>query len=544
VPLLHERLVFVLAQRFAQAQTLVVGHQGEQAVAACLPRHRRAVLLEAGPVVPGLDPPVFRVRPRPPRAHLPVAHLHRVFDLDAQQALHLLVGRDAFSGLAGLAGGAWRPAASGCLQPLQPGAGAFQPAQPVLAVLLLLLGAAIPQEAVALRGELRRLHPVVNHVRAVLPPRVGLAVDLTPLQRVVLEVVAEEGVLGACPGHDGQETSLTVGNVAHVVPRAELAVGHVEEVGVAEDAAQEVPGVGMHLVVAGVAVVGLAVDRHGAVGADGKAEQQLLEVGAVVLVVAEGDARRAAGLVGGRLAGIVPTEGDGGGVLMELGQVDVEGADGVQDQGGQQAGAIGPTQVVQGAAEAVVVEQAHLVRLQAEVFGDAAGDPGGEGIKGLTGQQQVAHQDGQGDGRRQARPPSRQRREVALEQLGQLQSPQEMPDQGGGADLEGLQGSVLPGQGHGRLRLPGRGRAVCYGSSGAAGNGEKGAEKILARLGCEGGQPGQDFFYSSRGLAAARHGGRVRRVTERGGCRSASGRRHGRGAGIMARKRLKAYSGM
>src|SRR4051794_19251030 len=141
----------------------------------------------------------------------------------------------------------------------------------------------------------------------------------------------------------------------------------------AHDATQRIPGVGVDGVVAGVAVVHLAVDRHGAVGADGDAEQQLLQVGPVVLVVAEGDQRRAVGL-----AGVLAGEGDGGGVLVQLSQADVKLPHGADGQGGEQAGEVGPPQVVQGAADAVVVEQGGLVGPQAEVFGDPAGDPGGD----------------------------------------------------------------------------------------------------------------------------------------------------------------------
>jgi hypothetical protein len=96
------------------------------------------------------------------------------------------------------------------------------------------------------------------------------------------------------------------------------------------------------LVVGGVAVVGLAMHRHGAVSRDGHAVQQLLEVGPVVLVVAEGDPGRPVGLLGRGLVGVCPREGDGGRVLVLFAQVDAEGGDGAQDQGGEQAGAIAP----------------------------------------------------------------------------------------------------------------------------------------------------------------------------------------------------------
>jgi hypothetical protein len=91
------------------------------------------------------------------------------------------------------------------------------------------------------------------------------------------------------------------------------------------------------LIVGGVAVVELTVDGDGPIAADGDAVEQLLEVRAVVLVVAEGNARRPVGLLAGRLCGVDAAEGDGGGVLVQFGQVDGELPNGVDDQGGQQA---------------------------------------------------------------------------------------------------------------------------------------------------------------------------------------------------------------
>ena len=142
----------------------------------------------------------------------------------------------------------------------------------------------------------------------------------------------------------------------------------------------------------------------------------------------------------------------------------------------------------------------HQGLMTPEVFGHAAGGPSGEGVQGLAGQQQVAQKDGQGDRRRQRRLAPRQRRQVTLGQLGQLQPVQEVSDQGGGADLQGLQGCVPPGHRHGRRRMQDRGRAVGYGSGGGDDNGARRAEKSLAGLGCDGGQPGQDFFTRQGGL--------------------------------------------
>src|SRR5262249_11151064 len=152
-----------------------------------------------------------------------------------------------------------------------------------------LLGTAVPQDPVALHRPLRGLHSVVDDVRPGPPARVRLTVDFTPGRRLVLEIAPEPTVLGARPGQYREKPSSAARNMAHVVTRAELAVGHVEEVSMASHLAQEVPGLGMDLIIGDVAVVDLAMDRHGAVGAHRDAEEQLLQVGAVILVVAEGD---------------------------------------------------------------------------------------------------------------------------------------------------------------------------------------------------------------------------------------------------------------
>jgi hypothetical protein len=233
--------------------------------------------------------------------------------------------------------------------------------------------------------------------------------------------------------------------MAHIVARTELTVGHVEEVAVAEELPQERPGIDMDLVIGGVTVVNLAVDRDGAVGRDRKAVQQLFEVGAVVFVVAEGDARRASRLLGGSLLSVGAGEGDGGGVLVQLGKLDGELPGSAHDQGGQEAGPVGPLEVVERPPDPVVVEQGGLAGMEAEGFGDPPGHPSGDGVQRLACQQEVSQQDGEGDGGRQGRRASGQGRQVPFEQLGQLEPKQEVPHQGRGADIEGFQGNLLPG---------------------------------------------------------------------------------------------------
>src|SRR5207245_1105017 len=153
------------------------------------------------------------------------------------------------------------------------------------------------------------------------------------------------------------------------------------------------------------------------------------------------------------------------------------------------AGAVGAAQVVQGPADAVVVEQEDLVGLQAEVLGDAACDPGGQGVQRLASQEQVGQQHRQGDGRGQRRLSAGQRGQMLLEQLRQLQPREKALHQGGGAHLQGLQGCLLPRQGHSCLPVQ-RGRLVCCGSCAANGNKTGSRKKILAGLGGDAGQPG------------------------------------------------------
>src|SRR5207302_93333 len=78
-------------------------------------------------------------------------------------------------------------------------------------------------------------------------------------------------------------------DVGHVLDGGQLAVGDVEEVLSAGELAEEVPGLAVRAVVGGVAALDPEVHGDGAVAGDREDIEQLLEVGAVVLVVAVGD---------------------------------------------------------------------------------------------------------------------------------------------------------------------------------------------------------------------------------------------------------------
>src|SRR3974377_1804305 len=136
---------------------------------------------------------------------------------------------------------------------------------------------------------------------------------------------------------------------------ASLQSATYEEVAAAGELAEQLPGALMGAVVGGVAALDAELHGHGAVAGDGEDVEQLLEVGAVVLVVAVGDGQAESPAQGAFAAGalVVAVEGDGGGVVVQLVQVDAELADGVGDDGQGERGDVSVEEAVEGAADAV-----------------------------------------------------------------------------------------------------------------------------------------------------------------------------------------------
>src|SRR5262249_55918981 len=132
--------------------------------------------------------------------------------------------------------------------------------------------------------------------------------------------------------------------------------------------------------------------------ADRDAEEQLFQVGSVILVVAEGDARRAVAFLGRRLVMVGPREGDGRGVIVRLPQLDPKLAHGAYDEGSEQRGAVGAVEPVEGASKAIVAEEFDLPWLEAKVLCDAASGPLGESVEGATCEQEVGDEEAEGDG--------------------------------------------------------------------------------------------------------------------------------------------------
>ena len=117
--------------------------------------------------------------------------------------------------------------------------------------------------------------------------------------------------------------------------------------------------------------------------------------------------------------------------------------------------------LVRGYLEWTASEKGDLIGKEAEVFGDAASGPAGDGIERLAVEQEVGQQDGEADRRGQSGGASGQRREVLLEQGGQVEPLKEEPDKRRGTDLERLETKAV-GQGkdrHGNLAKRNRGLA-------------------------------------------------------------------------------------
>ena len=131
-----------------------------------------------------------------------------------------------------------------------------------------------------------------------LPLVIVLVVDRSPVGPAREDLGAEGGVLAAGAGQDAEEPAAVLMDVGHVLGGGQLAVGDVEEVAAAGQLAEQVPGGAVGAVVGGVAALDPELHRHGAVAGDGEDVEQLLEVGAVVLVVAPGDGQPAAGPAG------------------------------------------------------------------------------------------------------------------------------------------------------------------------------------------------------------------------------------------------------
>ncbi len=220
-----------------------------------------------------------------------------------------------------------------------------------------LVRGADPDDPVAFRRAARRLGCEVRPVGIVLA-LARSACDLLPGHRSRGDRGPPDLVLFAGPRQDREEPASLGGDVLHVVARRQLAVGRVEEVGRAEHGDQLVPGGDVGGRVLGRAVSQAMGDRHRAVRGDREDLDELLQVPAMIL--REPPLRDRRGHAGARRAVRVPVgavEGDRGGVVVQLADVDPMAADRPEAEGGEQARAVRGEQLVEGSSHPVVVEQ-------------------------------------------------------------------------------------------------------------------------------------------------------------------------------------------
>jgi hypothetical protein len=240
-----------------------------------------------------------------------------------------------------------------------------------------------------------------------LPAFIAPLMNRPPSDLALRQRLAGRSVLIPGARDRGEKSAAVLIDVRHVLGTRQLAVGEVKEVASAGQLAEQVPGGVVGLIVGGIAAPGLEIDRDPAVVGDGEDEQQLLEVGAVVLAVAPGDRQPGlpfACLLVGRV-GIVAVEGDRGRVVVQLVEPHAELGDGMSGDGQGKGSGVVLEQAVEAASEAIVIERAELPGGEAEPSGDVPCRPLADAVGRLAGEQQVLEQDEQADGRIDAASP-------------------------------------------------------------------------------------------------------------------------------------------
>jgi hypothetical protein len=117
---------------------------------------------------------------------------------------------------------------------------------------------------------------------------------------------------------------------------------------------------------------------------------------------------------------------------VQLVEIDVELADGMDDDGEGERGDIGVEEAVEAAADAIVVERGELVGAQAEEFGDMASGPLAQAVEGLAGDEEILEQQQQPGGGGDARAPVLAREVVAEDRLESESVEEPVEDRQGG----------------------------------------------------------------------------------------------------------------
>src|SRR5271157_3715658 len=405
-PPLDCRLLLVGQQEFSLGHRSVIADQGEDPVAARLfvqplqldpVLQREPQLLFAD--VPGL-------LPRPAASLLVVLFGDLLLDLNRDPLTDLAVPKQRLDYLDDLGPAVVPGPRRGQLGPqfVQPFERLLQPCQPYLCVQLGLSCAVIPDQPITLSRLPRWLadREAVDQLTLV----VVLVVDPSPRDLSAYHGGAEGSVLTARSRQYAEEPAAALMQIGHVLGGSQLAVGDVEEVATASQLAEQLPRALVGAVVGGVTTLDTELHRDGAVAGHGEDVEQLLEVGAVVLVVAPGHRQSQSSSQGpfplGRL--VVAVESDGGRVVVQLVEAHVEFAHGVgRDLQGQRRD-VGVEEAVEGPADAIVVERGELSVRQSQQLRLMASRPLTDTVERLARDQQVAQQHEQGRGRGDASP--------------------------------------------------------------------------------------------------------------------------------------------
>src|ERR1700756_4877370 len=119
----------------------------------------------------------------------------------------------------------------------------------------------------------------------------GAIPNTGPVGGIGLDPLAKLLVFQAAAREYGDEAPTRAIDVIHVLARTQLGIGDIEEVCPARHGAQRVPGLNVGAGVAGIAIATAERDGDIAVGVRGQNEQELLEIGTVLLGVTVGDRR-------------------------------------------------------------------------------------------------------------------------------------------------------------------------------------------------------------------------------------------------------------
>jgi hypothetical protein len=168
---------------------------------------------------------------------------------------------------------------------------------PVLVVAPAFFRRAIPMEGEAFL-HLKEALGQLEDLPAALVAGAALAPERSPANPVGQAVVGESADLTAGARQDGDKAPVLPIDPQEGFAHAQFAVGDIDEVVLAQQTAQGLPGFPVGGVVGLVAVVGLVMNGDGSVGGHTQAINQLLEIGAVVFAEAPAQLDRSGALVG------------------------------------------------------------------------------------------------------------------------------------------------------------------------------------------------------------------------------------------------------